>query len=267
MASEIAHIEMHPAAAIFPMLSDAERAEMAASIKAFGLREKIQIVLGSHSGKTEDDNTVTIIDGRNRYSALKDLGYTEQQVFDDFCEVADLTGVTIEEFVLVKNIERRNLTARQRKELAGKLAVQLAEAQKELPKEEQRDTLQAAADAAGVSRRTAATAKQEVLDMARSESEVEGQKPKRTSGGKKKAGPKTSPSRMVALCDEWAKDLQDFGHNFKIDEMKPLTVKFRVLLDLAESKLGVIAKRAAEEAEKAAKEAAELAEEVEASRK
>jgi hypothetical protein len=70
---------------------------------------------------------------------------------------------SVEEYVLMANIERRNLTQSQRRGLAGKLAVMYEEQQKDKPKEDKEDSLSQAAQAAGVSRRTAATAKRTVL--------------------------------------------------------------------------------------------------------
>jgi hypothetical protein len=251
----MATIEVHPAAAIFPMLSDGELTEMARSITAFGLREKIGVI------PSEIEGVTLVLDGRNRLEALRRLGVTDEQIIDNFTSPIDLQtmGASPSEYVLMANIERRNLNAKQRRGLAGKLAVMLEEQQAEKPKEEKVDTLSRAAELTGVSRRTAANAKQEVLAMAKSESEVEGTKPKRKTSSKKKAGPKRPPANIIVVLGEMAEDTNTYGHNFSLDEMQGIVNKTQILLDFAESKLGSIAEKAAKEAERIAGEAAKIA--------
>jgi hypothetical protein len=103
-----------------------------------------------------------IIDGRNRLAAMtmaEILLKPEHVTIMDF----DQAAFSVDEYIVMANIERRNLNRVQRKELAGKLAVRLEKKQADLPKAEQVDTTEKAATVAGVSRRTAATAKQETL--------------------------------------------------------------------------------------------------------
>lgn len=255
-------IEVHPAAAIFPMLSDAELTEMARSITAFGLREKIGVI------PSEIEGVTLVLDGRNRLEALRRLGVTDEQIINNFVTPIDLAsmGASPSEYVLMANIERRNLNAKQRRELAGKLAVMLEEQQAEKPTKEKIDTLSRAAELTGVSRRTAANAKQEVLEMASSEAEATGKKPKRKSQAKKKAGPKRPPANMAVVLEEIGHDVNEFGHNFSLAEMQAIVTQSKKCFDLAESKLGTIAKKAAEEADKIAKEAAAVAEATKARR-
>jgi hypothetical protein len=142
-------LTVHPAADLFPMMPENELKELAESIKKHGLRERLTV--------TTDG---VLLDGRNRYAAMQlaEIGLTDRHVeIIDF----DTMPYSEEEYVAMANIERRNLTREQRRELAGKLAVMMEKQQKDLPKEEQVDTTKAAAEKAGVSRRTAATAKQE----------------------------------------------------------------------------------------------------------
>jgi hypothetical protein len=111
-----------------------------------------------------------IIDGRNRWHALVGLGVDTEVIIREFTtnlatKLVDL-GASPEEYILMANIERRNLSQKQRRDLAGKLAVMYAEAQKHRPKEEQEDTLQKTADIVGVSRRTVATAKNQHMAKA-----------------------------------------------------------------------------------------------------
>lgn len=144
-------VTIHPSADLFPMLPADELQELAESIKKHGLREKIVV-----------DTNGQVIDGRNRFAALTLAGIklkAEHVTVVDFSK----TGYSENEYIVMANLERRNLSREQRRELAGKLAVHLEDAQVDKPKEEKVDTTQKAADLAGVSRRTAADAKQKAL--------------------------------------------------------------------------------------------------------
>jgi hypothetical protein len=179
-------VTIHPSADLFPMLPADELQELAESIKRHGLRERIVV-----------DTDGQVIDGRNRYAALTLAGIklkAEHVTVLDF----EKTGYTPNEYIVMANLERRNLTRDQRRDLAGKLAVRLEDAQAEKPKEDKVDTTQKAADLAGVSRRTAADAKQKAL--------VEmGLRPQPTAQNEaKKPGPKAKdkttdrPPKIVA---------------------------------------------------------------------
>jgi len=158
-------ITVHPAAALFPMMSDDDLAELATSIKAHGLREPIQCL-------TKVENKVTnwiVLDGRNRLEALRRyLKVKDVDIIQTYLKPVQLGKLyaTPAEYVLMANIERRNLTQPQRRDLAGKLALMIAEAQADKPKAEKVDALAEAAKKAGVSRRTAATAKQKLAGKA-----------------------------------------------------------------------------------------------------
>lgn len=178
-------ITVHPAAAIFPMMSDEELAEMAASIQKHGLREKIHAIASVTDQKTDWQ----VVDGRNRLEAIRRyLKVPDTDIISQYMVPVNLSsmGATVEEYVLMANIERRNLTQQQRRDLAGKLALMLEEQQKDLPKAERTDTLQEAADKAGVSRRTAATAK--------SEAKVKAKPPEQQKG---KSGASTPPAEKT----------------------------------------------------------------------
>jgi len=151
-------ISVHPAAALFPLMSDEEIAELANSIKTHGLREKIHAI----TSVTDEKTDWQVVDGRNRLEAIRrHLMMSDTDIIATYMVPVNLAGLhaTVEEYVMMANIERRNLTQAQRRDLAGKLAIMLEEQQKDLPKAEQIDTLQVAAEKAGVSRRTAATSK------------------------------------------------------------------------------------------------------------
>lgn len=241
-------LEVHPAAAIFPMLSDEELTELAQSITRHGLREKIRIV----SGEVEGDWLV--LDGRNRMEALRRMGVTDEQIFKNYtyaitAKELETMDASVEEYVLMANIERRNLTRPQRKELAGKLAVMLSERQKDLPKEEQTDTTAEAAQKAGVSRRTAATAKQEVLA--------------KTASGKPapaKKAPVVGPQAMITQLEKWKKSARTTAHNWTPDtrdKILALCVDLTTLVTKGAEKAAELQKKEDEIAAKRAAKAAE----------
>jgi hypothetical protein len=87
--------EVHPAAAVFPMLPSDELAELAEDVAAHGLREPIVL--------TPDG---VLLDGRNRLAACK-----RAKVKPAFVEY---DGDDPEGYVLSVNVHRRHLTAGQR---------------------------------------------------------------------------------------------------------------------------------------------------------
>jgi len=239
-------IRVHPAAAIFPMLPEAELKEMAKSITAFGLREKIGVI-------EAPEGDWLVLDGRNRLEALRLVGVKEDVIVKEFTTIIDLDDYrcTPEEYVLMANIERRNLTPTQRRELAGKLAVMYQEQQKDKPKEEQEDTLSKAAAAAGVSRRTAATAKKQVLVDA-------GKKPKTPAKKPQKATtPATAAKQMLSALQSYSDTLTKSGHNMEVEALTEIAQLLVNMANIAKARIQLIAERKAEEAQKAAEKAAE----------
>jgi ParB-like chromosome segregation protein Spo0J len=108
--------EFHPFANAFPMMSDQEFAELVADIKAHGLQEDISIYRGK------------IIDGRNRYRAIVELGLN----IDGFVRHIDAAEdggsgrLNNDEealaFVISKNLVRRHLDETQRAMVAARLS-------------------------------------------------------------------------------------------------------------------------------------------------
>src|SRR5229473_1489770 len=92
-AAEVIEPEAHPAAEIFPQLRGTALAELAADIKANGLRQHIWM----REGK--------ILDGRNRWHACHMVGVEPEAVE---YEGDDPVG-----FVISQNLRRRHLTASQ----------------------------------------------------------------------------------------------------------------------------------------------------------
>src|SRR6266545_4289048 len=100
-ADNIWKMEIHPAAAIFPMLPEDELNEMAADIKVNGLTHPIVVKDG------------LLIDGRNRREACKRAGIEPQAV--------ELNGADPVAYVLSANINRRHMTKGQRAMVVAKL--------------------------------------------------------------------------------------------------------------------------------------------------
>ena len=95
-------MKFHPLADLFPLMEGTEFDELAASIKAHGLRDAITLLDG------------TILDGRNRFRACEKAGVEAR--FEQF------TGHDPHAFVADKNLHRRNLNETQRALIAGKMA-------------------------------------------------------------------------------------------------------------------------------------------------
>ena len=93
--------EAHPAAAIFPMMGDADLAALAEDIREHGLREPIVL---------HDDK---IVDGRNRYAGCRLAGVVPR--FRDWKGEGSVVR-----WVLSANLHRRHLTDQQRAMVAAK---------------------------------------------------------------------------------------------------------------------------------------------------
>jgi hypothetical protein len=104
-------ITVHPAADLFPGISDAELRQLGEDIKTNGLRVPLVLV---GDGR--------LIDGRNRLDAMERVGVP---IFDNLGELA-LPFETAEDadpllYVISANFHRRHLTPEQRDELVQKL--------------------------------------------------------------------------------------------------------------------------------------------------
>jgi ParB-like chromosome segregation protein Spo0J len=92
----------HPIADVFPLMSDAEIADLAEDIRVNGLTLPVILFQGK------------ILDGRNRYLACQKVG-----VEPEFWEYPGDTPV---QFVLSLNLQRRHLTISQRAAIAADVA-------------------------------------------------------------------------------------------------------------------------------------------------
>jgi ParB-like chromosome segregation protein Spo0J len=96
-------MNVHPLAAMFPMLPDDELDALATSIKEHGQRHPILIADMQVDG---GELIEVIVDGRNRFEACR-----RAKVEPKF---ERLNGVDIAALILAENVERRNLSAGQR---------------------------------------------------------------------------------------------------------------------------------------------------------
>lgn len=95
-------LQLHPLAAIFPLLEGDEFAELMDDIHTHGVREAIWLYDGQ------------ILDGRNRYMACQALGID--------CPTRLYVGDDPVEFVVSMNLRRRHLNESQRGMIAARLA-------------------------------------------------------------------------------------------------------------------------------------------------
>lgn len=98
--------EIHPIADIFPLMSEQELKELAASIKKEGQKFPIHI-----------DPQGRVIDGRNRLLACKMAGVKKVEY-----EVTRLEGDALLQHNIALNLERRHLSESQRADIAAKMA-------------------------------------------------------------------------------------------------------------------------------------------------
>lgn len=101
-------LKAHAAADAFPMMPELRLAELAADIKAHGLREPIVICNGGAEW--------VVLDGRNRLQACARVGVTPSSIVFDGSERERCA------FVMSKNVHRRDLDTSQRAMVAAKLA-------------------------------------------------------------------------------------------------------------------------------------------------
>lgn len=107
-----AKFKIHPAANIFPMMSDAEFAAHLADVDEIGLRTVLKF-----RGTCWDD--AELVDGRNRLKALVELGldYRDHSELIHPEDMPDVLG-----FVLSLNLHRRHLSESQRAMVAANVA-------------------------------------------------------------------------------------------------------------------------------------------------
>jgi hypothetical protein len=120
-------LRFHPLADMFPLMEGAEFDALVADIKANKLRDKIVLYDGM------------VLDGRNRFRALRALGLPHEEIHDHYCvtkECIDKHHGGPAAYVISANIHRRHLTAEQKAEVLAKLvAAQPKKSDRELAKQ------------------------------------------------------------------------------------------------------------------------------------
>jgi hypothetical protein len=135
-------LEFHPLAGVFPLIEGEEFEELVASIAERGVDEPVWL----YEGK--------VLDGRNRYRAARAAGRE--------CPQRQFEGDDPVAFVLAQNVQRRHLTPAQRADAVAQLVTARQGRQVKVPAGT--FTVQAAAKAAGVSRRSVFRAMARVKD-------------------------------------------------------------------------------------------------------
>jgi DNA-binding Lrp family transcriptional regulator len=106
-------VATHPAANLFPMMSDAELFALGEDIKKNGLRSRVAVINGP-------DGEPILLDGRNRLDAMELV--TLKVVIEDIAARVDCSpDFDPYAYVVSANIHRRHLSAQQRRDLIAKL--------------------------------------------------------------------------------------------------------------------------------------------------
>jgi len=188
-AADAVKFQFHPLADIFPLMEGEEFDALVADIKANGLREKIDLYKGK------------IVDGRNRYRALQQLGIdpsTDPTRYLRKAIYAHSAGGTVtpyehtnddrvRAYVISKNIRRRHLTPEQKRELLAKLvAAQPEKSDRQLAKQ------------AGVDHKTIAKARRK----AEATGEASPVEKRVGADGKARQQPATKPKLVAGVPNE-----------------------------------------------------------------
>jgi len=102
-------LPVHPAAELFPMMSEEELRALGEDIKKNGLREGVTLLDGK------------LLDGRNRLDAMEKAGLPVLKGNQLDVGWNSVKGVDPVTFVISKNIHRRHLSAERKRELVAKL--------------------------------------------------------------------------------------------------------------------------------------------------
>jgi hypothetical protein len=129
------HVDVHPAADLFPLMSEAELRELGEDIKKNGLQNDIVLCVRDDG----DDGRPCLLDGRNRLDALAMAGMLAVDDHARLCikradgELREIRSEYIrggdpQKHAYSLNLHRRHLTPEQRRELIGKLLTEKPEA-------------------------------------------------------------------------------------------------------------------------------------------
>ena len=108
------HLKVHPAAELFPLMSEDELRELADDIKKNGLKDPVALVVD------QETKAYQVLDGRNRVAALTlngvELFRMGKPRFGEIFQASDRIGDPFA-YVISKNIHRRHMTAEQKRDL------------------------------------------------------------------------------------------------------------------------------------------------------
>lgn len=180
-----AHLNVHPAAEFFPLMSEAELKELAEDISANGLVDPIVLWM-------KDDKL--LLDGRNRLDAMALAGLLGVNKHGDLCDVKSSNLIKLQVFndgdpyaiAVSFNVHRRHLTSEQKRQLLAKLF-------KVDPEKSNRQV----AKTIGVDDKTAAKVRKDLERTA----EIPQLKKTKGKDGKKRPAMKRSKVTEVALAD------------------------------------------------------------------
>jgi hypothetical protein len=104
-------LEFHPLANVFPLIEGEEFRKLVDDISKNGLKQRIVLFEGK------------ILDGRNRYLACREAGYTDPSFFQPGGSlVEEYNGDSPLQYVVSLNLHRRHLTDQQRAAIAAEIA-------------------------------------------------------------------------------------------------------------------------------------------------
>jgi hypothetical protein len=107
----LSELEFHPLANIFPLIEGEEFRKLVDDISKNGLKQRIVLFEGK------------ILDGRNRYLASREAGYTDPSFFQPGGSlVEEYNGDNALQYVVSLNLHRRHLTDQQRAAIAAEVA-------------------------------------------------------------------------------------------------------------------------------------------------
>jgi hypothetical protein len=129
-------VPVHPAAELFPMMSEAELRELGEDIKKNGLKSPIIMWSPEARNPRKQNVAAYLLDGRNRLAAMELVGLdtvddgslyldptieTAVDAFGDHCIKRLYGHVDPYAYAISANIQRRHLTAEQKRDLIAKV--------------------------------------------------------------------------------------------------------------------------------------------------
>jgi hypothetical protein len=181
---------VHPAADVYPMMSDEELAKLGEDIKEHGLRHSIVLYATTRPGKKKDELDATsmmLIDGRNRLEAMERAGLSTSFTPCQMQMANDVENGDAASLIASYNINRRHLRLTKAQQAALIFASVKAEEEfsrqlgEKLEKEKEKEKRKRGRPANRAKAKATAVAKEQGISertMERSIAKAEGRKPK-----------------------------------------------------------------------------------------